>query len=71
MMNKPIVQVAIGILLHQSKVLVGWREAKQHQGNKHEFPGGKLNQVKRLNKRVLVKCLKKLELAFNNGIALI
>ena len=42
MMNKPIVQVAIGILLHQSKVLVGWREAKQHQGNKHEFPGGKV-----------------------------
>lgn len=42
MMNKPTVNVAIGILFHQSKVLVGWREAKQHQGNKHEFPGGKV-----------------------------
>ncbi len=41
-MPKPIVDIAIAILLHQGKVLVGWREAKQHQGNKHEFPGGKV-----------------------------
>ncbi|OTG72339.1 dGTP triphosphohydrolase [Acinetobacter sp. ANC 4169] len=43
-MSKPIIHVAIAILLHQNKVLVGWREAKQHQGNKHEFPGGKVEQ---------------------------
>ena len=41
-MSKPLVQVAIAILLHQGKVLVGWRHAEQHQGNKHEFPGGKV-----------------------------
>lgn len=41
-MNKPIVNVAIALLFHQSKVLVGWREAEQHQGNKYEFPGGKV-----------------------------
>jgi len=41
-MSKPLVQVAIAILLHQGKVLVGWRQAEQHQGNKHEFPGGKV-----------------------------
>lgn len=41
-MSKPMVQVAIAILLHQGKVLVGWRQAEQHQGNKHEFPGGKV-----------------------------
>ncbi len=39
-MSKPTIHVAIAILLHQGKVLVGWREANQHQGNKHEFPGG-------------------------------
>lgn len=44
MMNKPIVQVSIALLLHRNKLLVGWREAKQHQGNKHEFPGGKVEQ---------------------------
>src|SRR5690606_1763149 len=43
-MSKPIIHVAIAILLHQNKVLVGWREAKQHQGNKHEFPGGKVEE---------------------------
>lgn len=43
-MSKPQIDVAIAILLHQDKVLVGWREAKQHQGNKHEFPGGKVEQ---------------------------
>lgn len=41
-MEKPHLDVAIAILLHQSQVLVGWREAKQHQGNKYEFPGGKV-----------------------------
>jgi len=41
-MAKAIVDVAIAILLHKSKVLVGWRQADQHQGNKHEFPGGKV-----------------------------
>lgn len=43
-MSKPIIDVAIAILLHQNNVLVGWREAKQHQGNKYEFPGGKVEE---------------------------
>ncbi|MCH7336788.1 thiamine phosphate synthase [Acinetobacter sp. NIPH 2699] len=43
-MSKNTVNVAIAILLHKSKVLVGWRQASQHQGNKHEFPGGKVEQ---------------------------
>lgn len=34
--------VAIAILSYKNQILVGWREAKQHQGNKHEFPGGKV-----------------------------
>ena len=44
-MFKPSIDIAIGILLHQNKILVGWREAKQHQGNKHEFPGGKVEET--------------------------
>lgn len=42
-MSKPNLDVAIGILIHQNNILVGWREANQHQGNKHEFPGGKVD----------------------------
>lgn len=43
-MSKPNIHVAIALLFYQNQVLVGWREAKQHQGNKHEFPGGKVEQ---------------------------
>lgn len=41
-MSKPNLDVAIGILVHNNHILVGWREENQHQGNKHEFPGGKV-----------------------------
>ncbi len=43
-MSKPNIHVAVAILLHRNKVLVGWRQAEQHQGNKYEFPGGKVEQ---------------------------
>lgn len=43
-MSKATVEVAIALLFHRQQVLVGWREAKQHQGNKYEFPGGKVEQ---------------------------
>lgn len=42
-MSKPNLDVAIGIMVYQNNILVGWREANQHQGNKHEFPGGKVD----------------------------
>ena len=41
-MSKPSIHVAIALLFHYGKVLVGWRNADQHQGNKYEFPGGKV-----------------------------
>lgn len=41
-MSKAQVNVAIALVLHQQKILVGWRESHQHQGDKHEFPGGKV-----------------------------
>lgn len=37
-----MIEVAVAILLNKSRVLVGWRQENQHQGNKHEFPGGKV-----------------------------
>jgi ADP-ribose pyrophosphatase len=70
-MSKPQIDVAIAILLHQDKVLVGWREAKQHQGNKHEFPGGKVEQGESPEQAVVVKFLKRLELVYMTGMLLI
>lgn len=43
-MSKAKIDVAIALLFYHGQVLVGWREAKQHQGNKYEFPGGKVEQ---------------------------
>lgn len=41
-MTKVVLDIAIGLVFHQGQVLVGWRTSDQHQGNKYEFPGGKL-----------------------------
>ena len=41
-MSKKLVNVAIALLFNKKKVLVGWRHAGQHQGEKAEFPGGKV-----------------------------
>lgn len=43
-MMKAVVHVAIGLIFYRGQVLVGWRTANQHQGNKYEFPGGKVEQ---------------------------
>ncbi|MCF9045252.1 NUDIX domain-containing protein [Acinetobacter nectaris] len=43
-MAKKEVDVAIGLLFSHGKVLVGWRNKEQHQGNKNEFPGGKIEK---------------------------
>ncbi|SDB84327.1 NUDIX domain-containing protein [Acinetobacter boissieri] len=41
-MFKTEVNVAIALIIFEKSVLVGWRGAEQHQGNKNEFPGGKV-----------------------------
>lgn len=41
-MSQKCIDVAIGLVFYQAKLLLGWRSAKQHQGNKYEFPGGKV-----------------------------
>ena len=43
-MSKKRIDVAIALLFHRDAVLVGWRESQQHQGNKNEFPGGKVEE---------------------------
>ncbi len=41
-MSKPIFMWQLALLFHQNKVLVGWREAKQHQGTNANFQVGKI-----------------------------
>ncbi len=37
-----MIEVAVGIIVKENKVLMAERHAHQHQGNCWEFPGGKL-----------------------------
>ncbi len=39
-----IVHVAVGVIMRGHQVLISWRHAGQHQGNRYEFPGGKIDQ---------------------------
>lgn len=38
------IHVAAGIILRDQQVFISKRSARQHQGNKWEFPGGKVEQ---------------------------
>jgi 8-oxo-dGTP diphosphatase len=40
--NKKVVHVAVGFIVREQQVLISWRSASQHQGNRYEFPGGKI-----------------------------
>lgn len=37
-----IVHVAVGVIVQADQVLICWRDASLHQGNRYEFPGGKI-----------------------------
>ena len=44
-MNVQTVHVAVGLIINkENQILIARREAHQHQGDKWEFPGGKLEQ---------------------------
>ena len=38
-----VVDVAVGVIMRGTQVLISWRHAGQHQGNRYEFPGGKID----------------------------
>lgn len=40
--NKAL-DVAVGVIMRGTQVLISWRHASQHQGNRYEFPGGKVD----------------------------
>ena len=41
----PVIQVAVGVVIdHHERVFISKRSENQHQGNKWEFPGGKVEK---------------------------
>lgn len=43
--TKPVIHVAVGVILRQQQVLLAKRAANKHQGDRWEFPGGKLEDT--------------------------
>ncbi len=41
--QKTIVNVAVAVIHHKDQYLLGFRDAAQHQGNRYEFVGGKID----------------------------
>lgn len=62
---KPLLHVAVGVILRQQQVLLAKRAAGKHQANRWEFPGGKLEQGE-----TVVAALKR-ELAEEIGITVL
>ncbi|GAA5006072.1 thiamine phosphate synthase [Acinetobacter puyangensis] len=48
-----VVHVAIGLIVHQGKILVAWRDEQLHQGGCYEFPGGKVEPFEDSRQAVL------------------
>ena len=44
MTTKKIVNVAVAVIQFEQQVFIAKRRADQHQGNRWEFPGGKIEQ---------------------------
>ena len=41
-MHNKVIHVAVGVIIRQQQILLALRNSKQHQGDKWEFPGGKV-----------------------------
>lgn len=62
--QKAIVNVAVAVIHHQEQYLLGFRDAAQHQGNRYEFVGGKIDNDESAEQAVIR------EVAEETGIAI-
>ncbi|WP_296245123.1 MULTISPECIES: NUDIX domain-containing protein [unclassified Psychrobacter] len=64
--NRPVtvVNVAVAVIYYQDQYLLGFRDAFQHQGNRYEFVGGKID-VNETAKQALIR-----EVAEETGIVI-
>lgn len=70
-MNKKVVNVAVGVVEHQGKILVAKRASAQHQGGLWEFPGGKIEQGETVFAALKRELLEEVDIEIANSSPLI
>lgn len=66
--QKKAIHVAVGLIMCGQKVLISWRNASQHQGNRYEFPGGKIEPNETPEQGLIRELLEELGIAVQNPI---
>jgi 8-oxo-dGTP diphosphatase len=58
-----VVQVAVGVIMRQGRILLALRADSQHQGGKWEFPGGKVEPGETVTQALQRELLEEIAIA--------
>ena len=67
-----IVNVAVAVIYYQHQYLLGFRNASQHQGNRYEFVGGKIDANETAQKALIREVAEEtgIDIANNTAVKL-
>lgn len=66
--NKPsIVNVAVAVIHYKEQYLLGFRSAAQHQGNRYEFVGGKIDHNESAEQAVIREVAEETDIAIHSN----
>lgn len=65
-----IINVAVAIIYHQDQYLLGYRNSEQHQGDKYEFIGGKIEANETATQAIIREVMEETGIDINHNLAL-
>jgi 8-oxo-dGTP diphosphatase len=68
----PAVHVAVAVIINQdNKILISKRSAEQHQGNRWEFPGGKVEELESSQEALCREIKEELDIDIQSAVLLL
>ena len=64
-----IINVAVAVIHYKNQYLLGFRDASQHQGNRYEFVGGKIEHNETVKQALIREVAEETGIEINNNIA--